>query len=91
MGVAIDVKSLEEVPEIMREFVTEADGGFDYDFDKAFKALKEEREGRRADRKELASLYKLAQIRKRKRVSEQLSESLLFDQFIFPADQIAFF
>jgi DNA-binding transcriptional MerR regulator len=55
MGVAINVKSLEEVPEIMREFVTEADGGFDYDFDKAFKALKEEREGRRADRKELAS------------------------------------
>ncbi|MBQ8754589.1 MAG: hypothetical protein IJZ19_06115 [Lentisphaeria bacterium] len=54
MGVAINVKSLEEVPEIMREFVTEADGGFDYDFDKAFKALKEEREGRRADRKELA-------------------------------------
>jgi hypothetical protein len=50
MGVAINVKSLEEVPEIMREFVTEADGGFDYDFDKAFKALKEEREGRRADR-----------------------------------------
>ena len=55
MGVAINVKSLDEVPEIMREFVTEADGGFDYDFDKAFKALKEEREGRRADRKELAS------------------------------------
>ena len=27
MGVAINVKSLEEVPEIMREFVTEADGG----------------------------------------------------------------
>ena len=55
MGVAINVKSLEEVPEIMREFVTEADGGFVYDQDKAFKALKEEREGRRTDRKELAS------------------------------------
>lgn len=55
MGVAINVKSLDEVPEIMREFVTESDGGFDYDADKAFKALKEEREGRRADRKELAS------------------------------------
>lgn len=55
MGVAINVKSLEEVPEIMREFVTEADGGFAYDAEKAFKALKEEREGRRTDRKELAS------------------------------------
>lgn len=55
MGVAINVKSLDEVPEIMREFVTEADGGFEYDSDKAFKALKEEREGRRTDRKELAS------------------------------------
>lgn len=55
MGVAINVKSLEDVPEIMREFVTEVDGGFEYDEAKAFKALKEEREGRRADRKELAS------------------------------------
>lgn len=55
MGVAVSVKSLDEVPEIMREFVFESDGGFEYDADKAFKALKEEREGRRADRKELAS------------------------------------
>ena len=42
MGVAINVKSQEEVPEIMRKFVTESDGGFDYDFNKTFKALKEE-------------------------------------------------
>ena len=27
MGVAINVKSQEEVPEIMRKFVTESDGG----------------------------------------------------------------
>ena len=55
MGVSVNVKSLDEVPEIMREFVTEADGGFDCDAERAFKALKEEREGRRADRRELAS------------------------------------
>jgi hypothetical protein len=55
VGVAIKVNSLDDVPEIMREFVSEADGGFEYDADKAFKALKEEREGRRADRRELAN------------------------------------
>ena len=45
MGVGLNVKSLDEVPEIMREFVTKADGGFDYDEARSFKALKEEREG----------------------------------------------
>lgn len=55
MGVSVNVNSLDELPEIMREFVIEADGGFDYDAVKAFKALKETREGRRADRKELAA------------------------------------
>lgn len=44
MAVQIEVKSLEEVPEIMREFVTEQEGTFQFDPDKAFKALKEERE-----------------------------------------------
>lgn len=45
MGVNINVKSIEEVPEVMREFVSESDGAFVYDADKAFKALVEERNG----------------------------------------------
>ena len=55
MGVNINIRSIEEVPEVMREFVSESDGAFVYDADKAFKALVEERNGRRADRKELAA------------------------------------
>ena len=44
MAIQISVKSIEEVPEEMREFVTEQDGVFSYDNDRAFKALKDERE-----------------------------------------------
>lgn len=55
MGVNINIRSIEEVPEVMREFVSESDGAFVYDADKAFKALVEERNGRRADRKELSA------------------------------------
>lgn len=54
MAITVNAKSIEEVPEIMREFVTESDGAFVYDEEKAFKALVEERNGRRADRKELS-------------------------------------
>ena len=46
----------EAIPEIMQEFITDGeDGAKVYDYERAFKALKEEREGRRADRKELAT------------------------------------
>lgn len=51
--------SEEAVPEIMKEFVRENDGVFTYDHERAFKALKEEREGRRNDRKELAAFKAL--------------------------------
>ena len=52
----MDIKiNADAIPEIMAEFVTESDGANVYDYERAFKALKEEREGRRADRKELAS------------------------------------
>lgn len=44
------------IPEIMQEFITDGEDGVKvYDYERAFKALKEEREGRRADRKELAT------------------------------------
>lgn len=49
----------EALPEVMKEFVTENDGVFTYDHERAFKALKEEREGRRADRRELAAFKAL--------------------------------
>lgn len=49
----------ETVPEIMKDFVSENDGVFTYDHERAFKALKEEREGRRNDRKELAAFKAL--------------------------------
>ena len=44
MAIPLKVESLESVPEIMREFVTEVDGGFEFSDDKAFQALKNERE-----------------------------------------------
>lgn len=44
MAIPLKVESLESVPEIMREFVTEVDGGFEFADDKAFQALKNERE-----------------------------------------------
>lgn len=44
MAIPITVKSMDEVPEEMREFVSESDGVFSYDNERAFKALKDERE-----------------------------------------------
>ena len=44
MAIPLKVESLEAIPEIMREFVTEVDGGFEFADDKAFQALKNERE-----------------------------------------------
>jgi len=44
MAIQITAKTMDEVPEEMREFVTEKDGVFSYDNEKAFKALKDERE-----------------------------------------------
>lgn len=44
MAIPLKVESLEAIPEIMREFVSEVDGGFEFADDKAFQALKNERE-----------------------------------------------
>ena len=54
MAVPLNVSSMEEVPEIMREFVTEDNGVFSHDADRAFAALKTERANSRAARNELA-------------------------------------
>lgn len=70
MAVKISAESLEEVPEVMREFVSESDGALVYDEERAFKALVEERNGRRGDRKELAKFKELG------KTSEELAELL---------------
>lgn len=54
MAVPLNVTSIEELPESMREFVTEADGGFHYDADSAFAALKQERVNSKTARNSLA-------------------------------------
>ncbi|MBO5681820.1 MAG: hypothetical protein J6T08_08930 [Lentisphaeria bacterium] len=54
MAVPLNVSSMEEVPEIMREFVTEDNGVFNHDADRAFAALKAERANSKAARNELA-------------------------------------
>lgn len=59
MAVKIEVQKLEEVPEEMREFVTEQDGVFSYDSERAFKALKAEREVSRTARSELSAFKNL--------------------------------
>lgn len=59
MAIQIAVKSSEEIPEVMREFVTENDGVYSYDEDKAFKALKAERENSKAARNELSAFKAL--------------------------------
>lgn len=59
MAVEIKVQKLEEVPEEMREFVTEQDGVFSYDSERAFKALKEERAISRSAKSELAAFKNL--------------------------------
>lgn len=70
MAIKISAESLEEVPEVMREFVSESDGALVYDEERAFKALVEERNGRRGDRKELAKFKELG------KTSEELAEML---------------
>lgn len=70
MAIKISAESLEEVPEVMREFVSESDGALVYDEERAFKALVEERNGRRGDRKELAKFKELG------KTSEELAELL---------------
>lgn len=70
MAIKISAESLEEVPEVMREFVSESDGALVYDEERAFKALVEERNGRRGDKKELAKFKELG------KTSEELAELL---------------
>ena len=50
MAIQVTAKSLDEIPEVMREFVTGSDGVFSYDEEKAFAALKTERENARTAR-----------------------------------------
>jgi len=54
MAIQVTAKSLDEIPEVMREFVTENDGVFSYDEEKAFAALKTERENAKNARNALA-------------------------------------
>lgn len=54
MAITVNVKSMEEVPDYMREFVTENDGVFSYDSDRAFAALKAERDISKTAKSELA-------------------------------------
>lgn len=54
MAIQVTAKSLDEIPEVMREFVTENDGVFSYDAEKAFAALKTERENAKNARNALA-------------------------------------
>ena len=85
MAVTINVQKLEEVPEEMREFVTEQDGVFSYDNEKAFKALKAEREISRSARSELSAFKNLnvtaeqiaayAKLGKPEEISERLSKA----------------
>lgn len=44
MAIPLNVQSMDAIPEIMREFVTEVDGNYEFADDKAFQALKNERE-----------------------------------------------
>lgn len=54
MAFTINVKSIDELSEAAREFVTEKDGVFTYDDEKAFNALKNERAEHRADKQAFA-------------------------------------
>ena len=54
MAIQVNVGGINEVPEIMREFVTENNGVFSYDEEKAFQALKNERESAKNARNELS-------------------------------------
>lgn len=54
MAIQVNVKNLDEVPDYMREFVTENDGVFNYDSDRAFAALKAERDISKTAKSELA-------------------------------------
>lgn len=54
MSIQVMAKTLEEIPAEMRDFVTEKDGVFSYDSERAFKALKEEREAHRTAKAELS-------------------------------------
>lgn len=59
MAITIAVKNGEEIPEVMKEFVTEADGVYTYDEERAFKALKAERENAKSARNELSAFKAL--------------------------------
>ena len=54
MAIQVNVGGINDVPEIMREFVTENNGVFTYDEEKAFQALKTERESAKNARNELS-------------------------------------
>lgn len=64
MAVNVQVNSIDEIPEVMREFVTENDGVFSYDEERAFNALKNERvtsKTARAELKKFSDLGKTAE------------------------------
>lgn len=54
MAIQVNVGGINDVPEIMREFVTENNGVFSFDDEKAFQALKNEREIAKNARNELS-------------------------------------
>lgn len=54
MAITVNVKSMDEVPDYMREFVMENEGVFSYDSDRAFAALKAERDISKTAKSELA-------------------------------------
>ena len=54
IAIQVNVGGINDVPEIMREFVTENNGVFSFDDEKAFQALKNERESAKNARNELS-------------------------------------
>jgi hypothetical protein len=61
MSIQQNVKSLEELPEVMREFVEERDGAFFYDAEKAFNALVNERNAHRDTKRDQIGVEKCKQ------------------------------
>ena len=55
MAIQVNVGGINDVPEIMREFVTENNCVFTYDEEKAFQALKNECESAKNARNELSA------------------------------------
>ncbi|MBR2317268.1 MAG: hypothetical protein IKA37_04780, partial [Spirochaetales bacterium] len=54
MAIQVNVGGINDVPEIIRKFVTENNGVFSFDDEKAFQVLKNERESAKNARNELS-------------------------------------